>query len=333
MKTTYQELETTMEEKLINLGIESDIARRCSVNLAESTLEGVPSHGINRFPRLVSMIKNGTVKPHEKAKCIESHHAFEIWDGNLGIGIINAEDAMSRAVELSKGFGIGCVSMRNTNHWMRGGAFGIQAAKNGCVGICWTTTNPNMPAWGAKDQRIGNNPLVMCVPYKDSFVLVDAAMAQFSYGAIDNAINDGKCLPVPGGYDEEGKLTSNPCEINKTKRVLPIGFWKGSSFSILMEMIVTCLSLGKPICQIAKQGGKATDEYNLSQIFIAINVEHSSESNELIQQIKAFIKSSEPAEGVNEIFIPGELLSQRKKKNQEQGIEVNDKVWAEIQAI
>jgi len=48
--------------------------------------------------------------------------AFEKWDGNLGMGNLNAEFCMDRAIELAKTNAIGCVALRNTNHWMRGGS-------------------------------------------------------------------------------------------------------------------------------------------------------------------------------------------------------------------
>ena len=43
------------------------------------------------------------------------------------------------------------VSLRNTNHWMRGGTYGLQAARETCIGICMTNTKPNMPAWGGRE--------------------------------------------------------------------------------------------------------------------------------------------------------------------------------------
>ena len=101
-------------------------------------------------------------------------------------------------IELAKEFGIGCVALGNTNHWLRGGSYGWQAAEAGCVGICWTNTQPNMPAWGARDRRIGNNPFIMAVPREGGHVVVDIAMAQFSYGQMDNKALRGEMLPVPG---------------------------------------------------------------------------------------------------------------------------------------
>ena len=65
---------------------------------------------------------------------------------------------------LGREHGVGCVALGNTNHWMRGGTYGWQAAEAGMIGICWTNTMPNLPPWGGVERVIGNNPLVIAVP-------------------------------------------------------------------------------------------------------------------------------------------------------------------------
>lgn len=52
---------------------------------------------------------------------------------------------MNRAIELARQYGIDCVALWNTNHWMRDGTCGWQAADAHCMGICFTNTMPNMP--------------------------------------------------------------------------------------------------------------------------------------------------------------------------------------------
>ena len=223
-------------------GVGEQVAADCAQLLVENSLDGIYSHGVNRYPRLISYLDKGYIRPQNRPECVESFAALEVWDGNLGMGNTNAKICMERAIQLSRQYGIGCVALRNTNHWMRGGAYGLQAADAGCIGICWTNTQPNMPAWGAKDRRIGNNPLIISIPKENGHIMVDAAMAQFSYGAIESAKLAGKQLPVPGGYDSQGKITTDPAEIEKTWRVLPIGFWKGSGFSVALDLIAACLS-------------------------------------------------------------------------------------------
>ena len=98
----------------------------------ESTLVGVNSHGINRLPLFIEYIENGIVKIDAEAETATTFGSIERWDGKLGPGIINAKKCTDRAIELAKSHGMGLVALRNTNHWMRGGTYGKQAADAGC---------------------------------------------------------------------------------------------------------------------------------------------------------------------------------------------------------
>lgn len=324
-------LSGVMKSKLEKYGVESDIAAECAKLLVENSIDGIYSHGVNRFPRLISYLKKGYIKPNNRPEKIAGFGAFERWDGKLGMGNTNAKRCMDRAIELARKYGIGCVALRNTNHWMRGGTYGLQAADAGCIGICWTNTQPNMPAWGAEDRRIGNNPLIMCVPYKKGHVMMDGAMAQFSYGAIESAKLAGKMLPVPGGYDSKGNITCDPAEIEKTWRVLPIGYWKGSSISILLDMIAATLSDGNTVTEV---GRLSEDEYALSQVFIAIDMSNIPMNSErVVQTIIDDIKASKKVNENQEIFYPNEMSYPIRRDNLENGIPVNEDIWETILSL
>jgi 3-dehydro-L-gulonate 2-dehydrogenase len=158
--------------------------------------------------------------------------------------------------------------------------------------------------------------------------MVDGAMAQFSYGAIESAKLTGRKLPVPGGFDRNGDLTTDPAEIEKTWRVLPIGYWKGSGFSIVMDMIAACLSNGNTTCQVGKL---SEDEYALSQIFIAINISGvCANSQAVIQSVIDDIKASERVDSAQEILYPNEKENAVRQDNLKNGIPVNDTVWKQI---
>jgi len=333
MRIAYDELFQTMKDRLLKYGAPEDVADGCARNLADTSRSGVYSHGLNRFPRIIAMMQKGVIRPEQKPTRVHAQGGLEVWDGNLGMGNTNAAFCMGRAVELARTYGLGCVAERHTNHWQRGGAFGIQAAQAGCVGICWTTTQPNMPAWGAKDRRIGNNPLVFCVPAGDSYVLVDAAMAQFSYGALESARLAGKLLPVEGGYDEEGNLTRDPAAIEKTWRVLPMGFWKGSGLALLLDMMAAVLSGGKAIHEIGRQGPTPLDEYNITQVFIAISLPQGVTREGAVQGIIDDLKASALAEGVGEIRYPSEREREAWEENGRLGIPVNDTIWQTVCAL
>ena len=332
LRVKPEEMKAVFLEKLKAHGATDEaVAEECAEIMVENSVNGVYSHGVNRFPRMISYMDKGYIHPEQRPTLVQSFGAFEKWDGNLGMGNTNARIFMDRAIELAKANGIGCVALKNTNHWMRGGQYGLQAADAGCVGICWSNTQPNMPAWGGVDCRIGNNPFILCVPKEGGHLMMDGAMSQFSYGKLETTRLAGKKLPVIGGYDTNGNLTDDPGEIEKSQRLIPIGYWKGSGMSILLDMIVTILSDGNSVCEVGKLGG---DEYALSQIFIAIDADRTTDRREvLLNAIIEDVKSSIPVSEKSSPRIPNERSNRVREENLEQGIPVDERVWETILAL
>ena len=334
MRIKFDELVKVFTEKVEKRGVPREDALLAGLILAQNSLDGINSHGVNRFPRLVSYIDKGYIDPKAKAEKVASFGAYEQWDGHLALGMVSAKIAMDRAIEIAKQYGIGLVAIRNTNHWMRGGYYGWQAADQGMIGICWTNTQPNMPAWGAKDRRIGNNPFVMAVPRKNGeHIVLDSAMSQFSYGKIEMTKFEGKQLPVPGGFDEEGNMTTDPGAIEKTWRVLPVGYWKGSGMSILLDLVAAVLSGGNTVTDIGKM---TSDEYGLSQVLIAIDPERFNApgfTEEAINRVIEDVTSSVPATEGKAVRYPGQNSLATRRKNLEEGIPVLDNIWEQISAL
>lgn len=332
-RVSFEELKVEFKRVLIARGCDEATADLSAQLMTETSCDGVYSHGVNRFPRVVDYIEKGYIDVKARLSRTDGVGAFERWNGNLGLGNVNAKLSMDRAIELAREFGIGCVALANTNHWLRGGSYGWQAADAGCVGICWTNTQPNMPAWGARDRRIGNNPFIMAVPRDEGHVVVDMAMAQFSYGQMENKALRGELLPVPGGYDEQGQLSLDPNEISKTWRVLPIGYWKGSALSIVLDLVATVLSGGRSVTAVGKM---TADEYGVSQMFIAIDARRiagkeylAAAVNEVIDNLHASVRV-DPAKPV---LYPGENSLSIRRVNQAKGIPVDDAVWAKIKSL
>ena len=221
------------------------------------------------------------------------------------------------------------VTLANTNHWMRGGTYGWQAAKNGFVLICWTNTCQNMPAWGATDPRIGNNPFVFAVPYQDEAIVLDFAMSQYSYGKMESLKSEGRKLPYPGGFNKQGELTDNPGEILESWRALPVGYWKGSGLSLLLDILATILSGGLSTHQI----NSCTSEYSVSQVFISVNIKklHNFPAiDNSINQIIDDLHKSNPVNPSESIRYPGEHVLQLRRENVKEGIPVSRHVWENL---
>ncbi|WP_313132045.1 3-dehydro-L-gulonate 2-dehydrogenase [Anaerocolumna sp.] len=334
MRIKFEDLRNKFESLLISRGFSQENAHKAATVFAQSSADGIYSHGVNRFPRVIYYLDKGLIQPNALCEKISSFGSLERWDGKLGLGPLNASICMERACELAKEYGIGIVALSNTNHWMRGGSYGWQAANNGCIGICWTNTTPNMPAWGGKNPKIGNNPFIISIPRSGgAHVVLDCAMSQFAYGKIEEARMKGQKLPVPGGYDTENNMTTDPAEIEKTGRVLPMGYWKGSGMSIVLDLAAAVLSGGNSCTEIGK---KYEEEIALSQIMIAIDpskMDTKEISDSIINTVIEDIKQSEPISEGGKIFYPGEREYLTRQDNMENGIPVLEEVWEKINAL
>jgi 3-dehydro-L-gulonate 2-dehydrogenase len=321
-----------MESEFKRILLKYDFTEEKAATLADiytvNSLEGVYTHGVNRFSKFIKYVIDGYVKPHEEPVCIHRAGVLEQWNGKLGPGPLNALVCTDRAIEIASQQGMGCVAIANTNHWMRGGTYGWRAAKQGYAFIGWTNTIKNMPVWGGINSKLGNNPLVIAVPYQNEAIVLDMAMSQFSYGALDLHVLRNQQLPVPGGYDKQGDLTTDPASIRESERTLPIGYWKGSGLSLLLDILASVLSAGFPVLEVSKQN----IENNLSQVFITINLaklKNASTIPTLLQQIIDDYHQSIPDRD-SKILYPGERVLRVREENAKNGIPVIEKVWEEI---
>lgn len=329
IRIPFREMYNTFETILLRNGFSEENAKTCAHVFTVNSLEGVYTHGVNRFSKFIRYCEEGYVRIDASPTRSHQLGAIEQWDGNLGPGVLNALHSTDRAMELAMEYGIGCVALANTNHWMRGGYYGWQAAKKGFVFIGWTNTLANMPAWGGLDAKVGNNPLVIAVPFGDDAIVIDTAMSQYSYGALDQYRSKKEELPVPGGYDHEGNLTTDPDAIRETGRVLPIGYWKGAGLSLLLDIVAAVLSGGLSTSQISKL--KA--EHALSQVYIAIDLSKLQNNESIQNSIRQIIDdyhASNPVEEGRQVRYPGERINRDRDENRRAGIPVSEKIWNEI---
>lgn len=327
MTISFAQLFSQLKHVLLQLSFPENKAHLCAHIFASNSLDGVYSHGLNRFPVFVKQIKKGLVNPTAEPELIESNGSMQAWDGHLAPGMYNATICMADAVELAKTHGISCVTIKNTNHWMRGGTYGWQAANAGCIGICFTNAIAGMPAWGGVNPVLGNNPLVIAVPRPGGHVVLDMAMSQYSYGKLQEYELKNESLPFTGGYDEQGNPSTDPAAIRKTKRLLPAGYWKGSGLAMLLDILLVALSGGRSTPAITASGS----EYGVTQCFICIHRPHLH--TQLINEILNYIKSSTPVNEHEGVTYPGERTLMTRLKNERDGIPVDERIWNEVLAL
>ena len=337
MRVSFEELKSEIKRVFMKYGMSEEKADICAQIHTESTYDGIYSHGINRVARFADYLKKGWVKADAEPTLEKDLGAIQIYNGNLGPGVLNAIFGADKAMELADKYGIGMVGLKNTTHWMRGGSYGLKVARKGYAAIMWTNTEACMPPWGAKECKLGNNPFVMAVPNPENIkmpLIMDMAISQYSYGKLQVTRLAGKKLPFPGGFDKDGKITDDPGAIEETMRILPIGYWKGSAFSFMLDVMASVLTDG--IGAVDMNASTKGSCGGCSQVMIVINVNKTMETQKMSDTIRRaveYIKSAERAENSGSVRAPGEGCEKFHAEHDEKGIFVDDDVWKEVKNL
>jgi 3-dehydro-L-gulonate 2-dehydrogenase len=325
------ELQQRIEAVLVRLGVAPHRAVLGARLTAETDRDGVRTHGIARLPRFAQWVREGRLDPRAEPRRAVGFGAMERWVGGRGPGNLAAHAAMGRAMELATEHGLGMVALADTSHWMRGGTYGWQAADAGFAAICWTNTLPNLPPWGASSAALGNNPLVIAVPRivaaASQPIVLDMAMSQFSYGSLAAYAARGEPLPVVGGFDEAGLLTTDAAAIERTQRALPIGFWKGSGLSFVLDVLAAMLSGGLATHDLPPDPAL---EIGQSQVFVAIAPTALATMQELsgiAERAIAALHAATPVEPGRPARYPGEGTLRTRAESQRLGVAVEEATW------
>lgn len=336
MRLSFDEIKNEIKRAFMAHGMTEEKADTCARIHTESTYDGIYSHGTNRVARFVDYIERGWVDPNAEPTLEKDLGAIKVYNGNMGPGVLNALYGTDRAIEMADKYGIGMVGLKNTTHWMRGGTYGLYAARKGYVAIAWTNTEACMPPWGAKECRLGNNPFVMACPGPDGGapIMLDMAISQYAYGKLQVTRLAGKKLPFPGGFDRNGNITDDPGAIEESMRIMPIGYWKGSSFSFMLDILGSVLTdgVGAVDLNAATKGSCG----GCSQVIIIIDpkkITDAASMNETLKRAIEYVKSAELAEHSTGVMIPGEDYVRFNEDHDKNGIFVDDTVWAEIKAL
>ena len=333
LRITHEEAVRVMSSKLTGRGVSAENAAMIADTIACISEDGVYTHGINRFKRLVLSIDHGLTDPAARPEREAGLGGFERWNGHQGIGILNAMACTDRAIELAREHGVACVSLRNTNHWFRAGQYGWRIAAAGMIGILFTNTKANMVYHGTLDRILGTTPIVVAVPRRDEPIVADLSLARYAYGKMESAQRAGRQMPAPAGLGPDDMPSTDPLTVMTEARLFPLGEYKGSALNLLLDLTASVTGLGNSACDVRELPG---DEHAISQTFIVINsrsVNSAAAEDETADRIVAHLTGARPADGFGTPRYPGQNVLKIREENRRLGIPVEETVWEDIRAL
>ncbi len=297
-----QSFTATVFEK-VGLPVE-DAAIEAEV-LVWANLRGVDSHGIQRVAGYVRSVDAGHFNPRPNIRIERETAATLLIEGDNAFGPVVTTFAMKQVIGKAREAGIGWAIIRNTTHQGAMAYYAQMAAKENMVGIASVCNPPNMAPPGARAAGVHNSPIAIVVPGNTQpFITLDMATSVAAFGKIDVAKDKGVSIPDTWALDENGQPTSDPDQV---RFLQPAGGYKGYGLALLFECM-SSLMVGNPLLTTAILGPGARGGVQNSFIG-AIDISAFTDPDayrENIDQLVMAMKGLPKADGVEELFVPGE---------------------------
>ncbi|KAK2747084.1 hypothetical protein FQN57_002339 [Myotisia sp. PD_48] len=308
----------------------ASIVARC---LVDADLRGIDTHGINRIPSYMERIRQGVLDPEASPSLNQITPVVAHMDARNGFGFVAASQAMDRAIEMARTFGIGMVSVFNSNHFGMSASFVQQAVDADMMSLVFTNSSPALPVWGGRDKLMGVSPIACGAPCGANSIpfILDMAPSVAARGKIYKALRREESIPDGWALDENGSSTTNPAAALKGV-MLPMGGPKGSALAIMMDVFSGVLS-GSAFA------GQVTGPYdpskpaNVGHFIMAIKPDLFIGLDEFKQRMDYLyqrVVGCEKMQGVDRIYYPGEIEINTAQKRRQEGIPY---VQSEIDAL
>ena len=336
MIATAQRLANVIQAIFLAADSNQDEASAIAENLIEANLTGHDSHGIGMVPRYVERVLRGAINVNQHATVTHQSGPVVQVDGNLGYGQVIGAETLDIGIEKTRETGATIIALRNSHHLGRIGAWGEKCADAGFVSIHFVNAiglSPQVAPYGGVEGRYSTNPYCTSIPStsEQPRIVLDMATSKVAMGKVLVARNRGEEIADGVLLDPEGFPTNNPDVMfgNPRGALVPFGDHKGYGLSFICEVLAGALINGGT-CVPRNQVQNTAINNMLSIILDPDALGDSEVFRKELDEITAYVKSARPAEGVDEVMVPGDPERAAKAKRQESGISVDDETWRQV---
>jgi len=293
--------------------------------LAMTDAWGVYTHGTNLLRGYLKRLRAGGLRPQGRPHVAMEGPAWAIVDGDSSLGMVSSVLAMEIAIAKARTQGIAYVGLRNSCHFGAAGYYSWLAAREGLIGLSMANDVPSVAAPGSRGAVTGSNPIAYAIPAgKHPPVLLDMSIATVAGGKVYAAKARGEPIPDTWLIGSDGRPTTDPSSYPALSALTPAAGHKGYGLALLIETLAGVLSgaaftwgvrawmLDDPALPTFHGGG-----------FIAIDCDAIMPLGQFGRRMDALIDevhSVPRADGVDRVFLPGEMEWERYERSMREGV-------------
>lgn len=328
-----KELERFIASIFTAAGSSAGEAGEIAAHLVDANLAGHDSHGVGMVPAYLIHLKAGFVRPNQRPVKVGGLGPFAVFDGQMGYGQPVANAVMDEAAAIAAEHGVAIVTLRNSQHVGRVGAYAERLAARGLMSIHFVNavyTDPCVAPFRGSEARLMTNPVCIGLPGEDP-ILLDFATSAIAMGKVRVAYN--KEVPVAPGrlIDSAGQATTSPSVLFEEPKgaLVPFGEHKGWGLSFLAEVLGGALSGGPVSGQVSKpQQGLVNGMFSI--VIEPGRLGDAKVFADEVAKLTAYVKSSPAASSDEPVLVPGEPERASRLQRGRDGIPIDPTTWRQI---
>jgi len=316
--------------------------------LLHADLRGIDSHGIARLSGYVRLWEAKRVNAQPSVKIVHESPSTAVVDGDSGLGLVVAPQAMAIAIEKAKTVGTGWVAVKNSNHFGIAGHHAMMALEHDMIGIAMTNASPLVAPTFSIERLLGTNPIAVAIPAdKQPPFIADFATTTAANGKLE--ILQRKNLNAPIGWvqTKDGKPSTDPNETKSGGALIPLGSdrehgsHKGYCLGAWVDIFSAVLSGANygpwvpPFVAFLSPPSDPVGE-GIGHFFGAMRIDAFRTTDEFKQHMDNWInrfRSAKPVEGQERVLIPGDPERETHAQRLKEGIPLNPKVVEDLQQL
>ena len=312
-------------------GVDSVCAEATAEMLVDAEVTGMSTHGVSRLSIYMERIQAGIMSPNNNIRIVQEAPSALTVDAGNSLGAAAAKFTMTKCIEKARETGVCFAAVRNSNHFGTAAYYTRLAAAQDMIGFACTNLKGKIAPFGSAEPYMGTNPISVAAPSDDLPVVLDMAPSVVALGKLILAQKLGKSIPEGWALDKDGRPTTDPAA-GRAGSLVPIGGAKGSGLAIMVDVLCGILS-GGPYGPHLHDLYVMDEPQGVSHFLGAIDIAHFIEPAAFKSALSAMsreIKALKKADGVEEIFLPGERSGRKAEENAANGIEVPQPVYEEL---
>ncbi|SFM19035.1 Ldh family oxidoreductase [Salibacterium qingdaonense] len=325
-----ENLKAFVRDVLIKEGLSTENASIVAESLVTANLRGVDSHGVTRLPIYVKRLNSGAVTPNPQVQIVQENDSTLLIDGDGGMGQIVGTKAIEMGAKKAKEHGGVYIGIKNSTHFGTGSFFVQQAINEDLIAFAKSNAPSTMAPWGGVDPYFGTNPYAFGVPAeRNKSIIFDMATSVVARGKIISAEQAGEKIPEGWAIDKQGRPTTNAKDALEGT-VLPFAGPKGYAISLMIDVMSGALTGAGFGAHVNNIYGDFDKPQNVGHFFQLIDVNSFMPAEQFksrVDQMIDEIKKSPKAEGVEEIFLPGEIEFNNHNHRSKYGINLGREVF------